>query len=70
MTLAAQKQIIDQITATTSVLTNPWLNVAKVFLYELTDINSNDSSDPENCFGVLFSSGNAKPAWASVRNSN
>jgi hypothetical protein len=63
MTIPAQKALADQVIAD---LPNK-AYIQKVFWYTLIDSNSNNPSTRENCFGSLYSSGNAKPAWTSLR---
>lgn len=63
MTLTAQNEYVSQLITALASQTY----IQRVFWYTLKDGNSNDPSTRENCFGSLFSSGNAKPVWASLR---
>lgn len=64
MKLEAQAQIAQKYVKT--VQANPVIE--RVFWYTLVDTNSADNSDPENCFGLYYSTGGFKPLFWIIKN--
>jgi polysaccharide biosynthesis protein PslG len=63
MTEAAQQAILSGAIAAIKSVSY----VGALFVYEIRDDNSNDSSTRENCFGIFLSDDSSKPALGAMR---